>query len=185
MGNNTYTQQQMSFSKNCLFDAALKLLQTKEEEEITISELTKEAGVSRSTFYRYYHSVKDVIRDFLESHPLGFPSTMVYEDHSDAERVDIYYDYIVENATLFRLIAKPEYQQYFLNVLDRTFHGPFRSIIREMGYESDYEVSALIGIIFKVTVDWVNDGMPGPLEEIKKEATQIITRFYKNRPGTA
>lgn len=52
-------------------------------------------------------------------------------------------------------------------------------------YESDYEVSALIGIIFKVTVDWVNDGMPGPLEDIKKEATQIITRFYKNRPETA
>lgn len=180
MGSNIYTQKQLSFSKNCLFDAVLKLLQEKEYEKITVSELTKVAGVSRSTFYRYYETVGDVLIDFLESHPMGFPADMQYEDLTNRGRVDVYFHYLEANRELFQLLVQPEFIGAFRQFMERTFRTPpcpFRPIVEKMGYRTEYELSAFTGIVFNVTVDWILGGMKEPLDDMIEESTKLITAF--------
>jgi len=50
-------------TKIAIHDAFKKLIQEKEMSDITISELTKAANVTRSTFYIYYQTVSDVRED--------------------------------------------------------------------------------------------------------------------------
>lgn len=50
-------------TKNAIFEAFKKLVQEKDMSNITISELTQKANITRSTFYMYYDTVADVRND--------------------------------------------------------------------------------------------------------------------------
>ena len=45
--------------------ALLKLLQEKPIEEISISELCKQAGIGRASFYRNFDSKEDILRTYI------------------------------------------------------------------------------------------------------------------------
>lgn len=50
-------------TKNAIYDAFKELVQEKDMSDITISELTARANITRSTFYMYYNTVSDVRAD--------------------------------------------------------------------------------------------------------------------------
>lgn len=50
-------------TKNAIFEAFKQLVQEKDMSDITISELTQKANITRSTFYMYYDTVGDVRTD--------------------------------------------------------------------------------------------------------------------------
>lgn len=54
-------------SKDKLYAALLALLQVKSYDAITIQSLTKKAGVSRSTFYRNYHRIDEILLQKIDS----------------------------------------------------------------------------------------------------------------------
>ena len=61
------------FSKKCFFEALLRLYHQKPYSEIQISELCREAGYNRSTFYRIYPSKEALLLDgFREEYMMGY-----------------------------------------------------------------------------------------------------------------
>lgn len=50
----------------CIFTALLQLLEKKPYEEITITDITKRAGVSRMAYYRNYQSKDEILTKHLE-----------------------------------------------------------------------------------------------------------------------
>ncbi len=53
-------------SKEKIKNALLRILETKEPIEITIAEICETAGVSRTTFYKFYRNSMDALDDLLE-----------------------------------------------------------------------------------------------------------------------
>lgn len=53
-----------AFVKECIQTALINLIREKQYDEISITDIVKEAGVSRSSYYRNFNS-KDCILDFL------------------------------------------------------------------------------------------------------------------------
>ena len=54
------------FSKKCFFEALLRLYHQKSYPEIQISEICREAGYNRSTFYRIYPSKEALLLDTVD-----------------------------------------------------------------------------------------------------------------------
>lgn len=54
------------FAKDCMVEALIQLLEKKSIDEISITELTERAGVSRMTYYRNYISIEDVFEQHLK-----------------------------------------------------------------------------------------------------------------------
>lgn len=50
------------YTKQCLFDSFLSLLEQKPVSEITVSEISENAGISRKTFYKYYSDQFDLLK---------------------------------------------------------------------------------------------------------------------------
>ena len=50
------TSKRSQFTRMCIGEAIVSLIQTKEYEKITVSDIAKKAGVSRMTYYHYYDS---------------------------------------------------------------------------------------------------------------------------------
>lgn len=53
--------------KTYIMEAFILLLEEKSFSEITIKEITKKAGVNRSTYYRNFDSKEDIIIFFISS----------------------------------------------------------------------------------------------------------------------
>lgn len=66
-------------TKNAIFVAFKELVEQKDMADISISELTKNAGITRSTFYMYYNSVSDV-RDDIENEIIARIEKILTED---------------------------------------------------------------------------------------------------------
>lgn len=66
-------------TKNAIFNAFKALVEEKDIADISISELTKDAGITRSTFYMYYNSVADV-RDDIENEIIARIGKIMTED---------------------------------------------------------------------------------------------------------
>ena len=52
-------------TRESLFEALLILVEKKPFEKITVSELVKRAGVSRTAFYRNYNSISEIVEERL------------------------------------------------------------------------------------------------------------------------
>lgn len=50
-------------TKTCILQALIKLLESKELDDITITELSEAAGINRKTFYAHYGSIYDVVEE--------------------------------------------------------------------------------------------------------------------------
>lgn len=59
--------KKQSFTRDCAFLALTRLIQQKPLSEISITELTRKAGISRTAFYKNYASVEDVFTMYLQS----------------------------------------------------------------------------------------------------------------------
>ena len=90
----------------------------------------------------------------------------------------MYYHYLVANKELFTLLAGDRFIAALRNYMERVFvDGVFTPIVNKMGYRTKYEVSAFIGMVFNVTVDWIRGGMKEPLDDMIEESTKLITSF--------
>lgn len=58
--------------RECMTTALLQLMKEKEFEDISVSEITKRAGVSRTSYYRNYDSKEDILKQGLDQVMEGF-----------------------------------------------------------------------------------------------------------------
>lgn len=54
------------FVCECITQSLFRLMRRKPYDKITVTDLVREAGVSRNSFYRNYQSIEEIIRQFLE-----------------------------------------------------------------------------------------------------------------------
>lgn len=50
-------------------------------------------------------------------------------------------------------------------------------LIAAYGFENPYEVSGLVGIFYKILLDWIRNGMKESIEEMSMVVYGIITKF--------
>lgn len=53
-------------SQESIMDATIQLFSSDRFQDITVTDICKKAGVARVTFYKYYHSVDDVLTTIFE-----------------------------------------------------------------------------------------------------------------------
>lgn len=68
MGKGMSNEQSKQFTRECLRRTAFQLMKDRPLEEVPITEICREAGVSRMAFYRNYETKSDFEQDLAESH---------------------------------------------------------------------------------------------------------------------
>jgi len=173
------------FMKDCLFEALMILMQKKDYQEITVTELAKVAGVSRMAYYRNYESILEIITDYMETHLFNFLFSFD-EDIQPAqydirERILTTFTYFLNNKVLINNLLNACLEHLLFDVLDKYFRGKYRPIMNELGFVSDYELSTLSGICFKISIDWARNGMKDDVEYMADHSVEILSCFRKKR----
>ena len=164
--------------------ALIALLKTKSFDYITVSELCRQAGVNRSTFYLHYETIGDLLEettrylldDFLarfEQERAEFSIESPYEKNRLIFICDSYLipylNYVKENAEIFSTVLKNEVPFGTKAIYRRLFENIFDSILTKYRYpeeEREYVMLYYLNGIYAVCAEWIRQGCQKPAADI-------------------
>lgn len=171
-----------SFTQDCAFLALTKLIRNKPLSSISVTELTKKAGISRTAFYNNYNSVEDVIAKYFDK---CVDSIL---DSSDCIRgqyiairqlVSEYFDFLSSNYDLLKRLDTTGNISVFTMWLKDCFHGKLSFLVKSLGFLSDYEISCCAGMFCAMTRDWLASGSDDKSRNVAEGTLFRLLYIYK------
>ena len=161
--------EKSSYVKKQITNALLILLKEKELKDISISEITIKAQVSRISFYRNYESKDDIIKEYisLTLNEWNINHTKTSEHTEDDVLGDIF-AYITEYKD-FYLLLRDRGIFYFLKDIIMDVLGPKDEYTNFCAYTTAFIANGIYGWI----EEWLLRGM--------QESGEEMTRLLKSR----
>ena len=174
-------------TKNAIRTAFKELVQTKDMADISISELTERAGVTRSTFYMYYDSVGAVrndIEDVILSHiekimseanlvqSMLNPYPLLYAITNEINKYDEYNRYILSSNNSGELLDKLKKMIIDAFVSTMQKNSQLKVNVAKAKYVAAF-CTAGICETFKM---WFNHQSSLTLEELCTHISQMVTK---------
>ena len=98
------------FSKGILKSALIRKMKEKSLDRIGVTELCKEAGVNRSTFYAHYNTITDLVEEveseFLDKIPVLDPEL---SDKELIKKLSVYTSFVREHPDAFNILVDNGY----------------------------------------------------------------------------
>lgn len=172
---NTPNNRRRKESREKIEKVFVELLQQKELNQVSVSDICKRAGLNRTTFYANYpdiYGLADSIRDKLETNL----STLYHEDAETGINSHDYiklFDHIQQNQIFYRTYFKLGYDDnykivtYDIELAKKHFQGRF------IRYHMEFFKSGLTKII-KL---WLENGC----RETPEDMFEIIKSEYQGR----
>ena len=160
--------------------ALLALLEKKDIDFISVTEITKKAGVSRSTFYLHYDSIEDLFfetvekinKKFLESFDVKVPLVINSKEEAflitDAQLVP-YLNFVKDNKRILKLIhQKPalfQTQKAYKQMYDKIFYPAISRFLSKEN-EKIYNLEFFIGGVSAIIHKWLDMDCETEIEEL-------------------
>lgn len=168
MGRGTKTTE---FLKECMADALIELMRQKPLDKITITEITAEAGVGRSTWFRNFTDKSDA---------LTFKLIRLWERCADEHNISVRDRYTVDNARNFF-----EFNLEHSDILQTIYAANLQSAV----YNAFYRVMVLrhgSDIEERYSARFYSYGLFGLLDEwIRRDFAESVDEMVKLVEGLA
>lgn len=159
-------------TKECLQTALIYLMNEKPFDKITITELVKRSGVSRTAFYRNYTTKEDILWELNHAFINKLASSFI-EVRNQKDSYRWYYSFFHEvrdNADTMRLLLQANLPtaplispEFIINRLSLT-----------LDTEEYYHFLAWQGAFATVLINWFRDGMKEDVEYMAKLCVQLM-----------
>lgn len=172
---NTSNNKRKKESKERIEKVFVELLQTKEINEISVSDICKRAGLNRTTFYANYtdiYGLADSIRDKLESNLSDLYQSEITQGYNSNDYLKLF-RHIKENPIFYRTYFKLGYDDnyriitYDVDLAEKYFQNKF------VGYHMEFFKSG----ITKIIKMWLQNGC----QESPEDMCEIIKSEYQGR----
>lgn len=173
--------------------ALISLLKKKTFEYITVSELCKEAGVNRSTFYLHYETIGDLLSEtagYLLNDFMSYFSTDTKSISHNLENCELqrlificdeyltpYLSYIKNNKEVFKTALMYNKTFGFDDVYKRMFEGIFNPILQRFNYNKgsrQYIMLYYLNGINAIILEWLKNRCDKSINEISEIITICI-----------
>lgn len=174
-------------------ETLLKLLEKKPFEYITVSELCKEAGVNRSTFYLHYENTGDllkettqyVLRGFFEYFPVEGKNISDKFRNADLQELVFinkrylhpYLSYIRDHQRLFVAAMSQPAAFQFDTAFRKLFDNVLDPILERFHYPASgrkYMMMFYLNGITAILMEWIREGCEKSIDEIMVILHQCI-----------
>ena len=159
--------------KDSLLAALTELEQSEKWSNITITALIQKSGVARSSFYRNFSSIEDIVDyGIMQMHKKYWNETpSPVEDFHDKELMYFKFRFYKENADILRIFHCTQTQQTLLSVIndfviDACGDMPCSSI-------SKYDLYYYSGAFYNMVIHWLENGAKESPEEMADEFLRL------------
>ena len=163
--------------KECIYISLTTLMKNQEFRDITITDITRKAGVSRMAYYRNYSSKEEILTDYLDELFQLYLNGLIAHDQIDAHKFTYnFFVYFRLHKTLIQNLIKANLSMLILNRFDKYLSSIFEKMIkRNPPTTSDtLYIHFLAGGLYKILIEWIKNG----LKESDEEMTAFMLRQY-------
>ena len=155
--------------KKCIVDSLLLLMNEKEFDEITITEICNKAGVSRMTYYRNYYNKDDIIIEYLKDIAEDFKkeshSWMKKNEYTNKNVIRFLFTYFEKYSYFIKTLRKANLTGLLQECLNNYLETETNMIKRQDPYEK-YHMYSYAGALFNVYMKWIDNGMKESVDEM-------------------
>ncbi|MGZ9899286.1 TetR/AcrR family transcriptional regulator [Shewanella gaetbuli] len=157
--------KQIEESKKLIGDALLRLLKEQDFDDISISKITQEAGVSRMTFYRNFETKEQIVKHIMQStHDDIFQAIQRIENPTLEHILNLRFVAIQKNTAILNLGA----QAYTMNVMQQFHDEKLDDFKFFLGDADQFATAFYLGGLNLLTAKWIETGM--------KESPNMMTQ---------
>lgn len=169
---------QTKITRESIFGALMILMEKKRLQEITITEITQKAGVSRMAFYRNYNVVEDIITTYLDELFDDYAKGVsVFERKDGLESIAIYFTYFRKHEKLIKNLIGSN----LTNLIFERGVAFLRSVSENMlcnkpniTQKEAYQIEFYAGGFYKVMIEWVRRGMKESDDDMAKMLYELF-----------
>ena len=170
-----------------LYDALVVLMGQKKFEKIKVSDLIKEAGVGRATFYRHFDTIEDILRmrsdqtiDSLLTYLISYRQRHNIKDRWELLKPFLRYFYL--DSTIVELLIQAER----VHILQTSFYKriePIKQQLIKIGLLDvapeyiDYGVAIRVAVPISILTQWVKSGKQQAPDELANELNRLAKKM--------
>lgn len=160
-------------TKECIVTALLRLMETKDYESISITDITNLAGVSRMAYYRNYKSKDEILLNHLLDREQQLLSEIRGQKADDMKGVIVYISgFFQENADVIQAIYDAGLSHWMTEMLEERVYNYFP--VAAAAKAGRYAVHYYVGAILSVFKLWFDLGMKESVDEISEIVYNLI-----------
>lgn len=170
------------FTRMCIGEAFIALMQEMSFDEIKISDIVAKAGVSRMTYYHYYDSKTDILRDYLQEIIATYLRKVgVFSSPDKKKNTGTFQSY---THILLSLLFFDQYASFFLTLTDAGLYSIIIDAINDFmttqilpNYQgSIYELYYYSGALLNTFIRWESNGKKEAAEEIATIISSFVSK---------
>ena len=176
------------YTAELMNQALLALLEKKDIEFITVTEITNKAGVGRSTFYLHYDNIYELLEETIENlnkqfiQSFDFKDSLKIETKEDAflitdEKLIPYLNFVKRNKRVLKLIhQKPQLfqsQNTYKKMYDKIFYPAISYFVKEEK-ERIYLLEFFTGGVSAIIHKWLEIDCVTDIDELVEMITRCI-----------
>ncbi len=172
--------------KSEIKEALMELLLEKPYMDITVTDIVKKANVSRTSFYRNYRSIENVVNSIVDERMQFFKQEILPVMYSDNERVwrEFLFHYFYQVSRDYKkLFSKNRNNIYSMQNMSIFFLKTNEKMEREQKEKTSssihdkYCAVGKMALISDIAKKWANYGMEETPEEMVNYIMGFITKF--------
>lgn len=162
------------FAKECIVTALLKLMEGTPFDEISVSDITRKAGVSRMAYYRNYDSKIDILETYLNEAALFLDQSTI--PLFESGNLEGYYECLfadfAKSSDLYLNLLNANLGDVVLRYFNRCTLRFAERYLDASQYR--YELLALSGAVFNMAMTWLKAGTQESPREMAKKCTAVM-----------
>jgi AcrR family transcriptional regulator len=176
-------------TKKAIRLALFELLDIKDLDKITITELTKEANISRKTFYIHYKKLEDVLNEAEEELIDAFINGTEKLSFTNNQKFffDLFYNldkYFNDDIDYYKKLAKSSYAKTFSDKVGETLYLQLYELLSPIldyqGEQMDYACIVISSSVYKVFMKWLRSDSKLDIIQISDFVSTILFNGLKN-----
>ena len=170
------------FTRMCIGEAVVALMKKKSFDKITILDITLKAGVSRMTFYKYYHSKEEVVESYLQEIIAGYIEefgNIFSDDFPNFENTFSALNYFDNYADFFLELTHAGLYNLLIDAINLYMEEKIIPRYNVSPYKVYYYAGALLNIFIK----WEESGKNEDAKTIAENITSLKIHEKKNQPN--
>ena len=156
------------YIRMCIARTLIQLMESKNLDDITITELVKKANVSRMTFYKYYKSKQAVLSDYMyeivNDYVKDLKKRADIGKFHEFRRICHCFEFFKQYSNLIMILINSNMYSVVINAVNNYMD----TYVLPVTHYSRYELYYYGGALCNTYIKWIENGMVETPEEIAK-----------------
>ncbi|MCV3763214.1 TetR family transcriptional regulator [Companilactobacillus farciminis] len=163
------------YTRKIINQTFFSLLKKRDIDKVTVSEICKECNINRSTFYRNYHDIYDIVDQFFQEITTEILKSFSSDDLSMDQKFTLVFSKLYEHKDSFMLLKKKRLLKRLNSpIFNATNHAFGNNFSSSEWYFLFYGFSGLIKY-------WFDQDMNVSVSEMSKISMNLFSKFISSK----